>query len=329
MRDLTTIIMALFLVMTLTTESFGQIPDYSFSIEETNGFCYDIYSHNNKEYKVCYGRPTFSKTLFHFSDAERKCFILQSKRFSPTGMNSRILILDIKNNIVQEIDSCYDKNNGINRKDYLATSGDTVYLAYPEKNTIIACLFSKQMTPAFSSSNKSNFLNIIEHHQDINTWCVTKNNKRLAYKRNEEDSITVISEYETVKIPSGFSEVLAWRDENHLFYTKIEVKGMGDFFYDLYEYNIQEKKSNLILEGLLDVYDFYSNLLLYSTSHNKLTVARLNGDGIKVEKQLDLSTQFEWIYSAYIINDDEFIIGGDKDQTDCHYFKCRFSIAKD
>lgn len=322
--------MVLFWATTPTMKSFCQVSNCFFSIEETGGFCYGAYYYNDKEYKVCYGRPNMPKTAFHFADDERKCFILLSKRHSQIGMNNRTLIFDINNNIVQEIDSCFDNNsnNRFNCKEYIATSGDTVYVANTDKKHIRAYLFSKQMMPTISDGKKCGMLKMIAHIQDINTWCVSKSNKRLAYKRNEEDSITVILETETVKIPSGFAEVLAWKDENHLLYTKIKVKGTGDFFYDLFEYNVQEKKSNLVLKDLLDVYDYYNNLLLYSTSHNILTLTRLNGVEPELQKQLDLSTQLEWIYSAYIINDGEVIIGGDKNQTDCHYFKCTFPIPQ-
>lgn len=317
----------LFAVTSPTMKSFGQVANCNISLEKTDGFCYGSYLYNNKKYEVCYGRPSMPKTIFHFANGERKYLLILSKRYSSVGMNNRTLILDINNNIVQEIDSCSDKNSGLNCKKYIATSGDTVYVAHHD-NSIRAYLFSEQMKPTFLNYKKSDMLKKIMPLQDVDTWCVSKSNRKLAYKRDKEDYITIILDTGTINIPSGFAEVIAWRDENCLLYTKIKVKGHGDFFYDLFEYNISSNRSRLILEDLLDVYDYYDNKILYSASNKKLTVAKLNDNDLETKAQYDLSTLMECIYSAYIINDEEFIISGDKDQTDCHYFKCTISKSK-
>ena len=323
-----TIITTIFFGVGYSMMSFGQTTNLLYKLEETDGFCYGTYSNNDKEYKLYYDRPNMSKTLFHFNDSERKYLILFSKRYSPTGMNNRILVFDTRNNIVREIDSCYDNNKKHNCKVYLATSGDTIYAAYPDRSTIEAFLFSENKMSKNPVGQKNEFLKRIASLSDVNSWCVSKNNSKLAYKRDKEDSINIIFKTDSVRIPSGFAEVIAWRDESHLLYVKINVEGMGDFYYDLYEYDIEYKKNHLIFEGLYDVYDYYDNCLLYLTSDNKLTMIRFNGDESEIINQIDLSMQMEWIYCAYIINDMEIIIGGDKRQSDCHYFKCKSSISE-
>ena len=175
--------------------------------------------------------------------------------------------------------------------------------------------------PTVISSNKNSILKKIELYSDESFWCVTNNNERIAYTTNN-DSIIVVSEKETIYINSGFAEIIAWKDDNHLLYAKIIVEGMGDFYYDLYEYDIQTRKNRKIMEHLFNIYDYYDDIMLYSTTANKLSMTKMKGVESIQTIQIDLSSQMEWIYSAYILNTAEIIIGGDRKQSDCHYFKC-------
>lgn len=304
-------------VFETTTLVFGQSANKDISIKETSGFCYGVYSYGGKEYPVCYERPTLEKNAFHFMDENRGCFIVNARRYSPSGMDSRVLAFDTRFNKVREIDSCYYNNC----KEYIATSGDTVYVANHDEGKICAYLLSKDLMPTIISNQKNEMLKKIVALSDIDTWCIYKNHERLAFKKNSEDSITIITEFDTIYIHSGYAEVLAWRDKNHLLYAKISVKGMGDFYYDLYVYDITSKKQHLIFKDLCNIYDYYDGTLLYSISPNKLIMARMKENETYIINQIDLSNQMEWIYSAYMLNKTDIIIGGDANWSDCHFFK--------
>ena len=114
-----------FHVVATTKFCFGQ--NHNYSLREIEGFCYSSYSYNGKDYPVCYGRPNLSKTLFHFNNAERRHIIVLANRYSPSGMDKRTLVLDTRENLVREIDSCPKNDFDFKYKKYFATSGDTIY----------------------------------------------------------------------------------------------------------------------------------------------------------------------------------------------------------
>ena len=300
---------------------FGQECDII--MKETAGFCYGMYRYDNRHYPLCYDRPTLPKIPFHLSSSERKYFIINAKRFS-NGVNyDRVLLFDVEKNCIVEIDSCADyseENNQCNN--YIATLNDTLFMYISEDTSIKAFIVSPQMKPTVASQTMENLFDKLKKVEKTDFWCVSKTKNNLAYCNSRCDSIIIMLMEKNTHIVSDFGEVTGWINDSLLLYSKISVEGYGDFFYDLYEYDISKDKHRLILNHVDNVYDYYDGLLLFSTSHNKLSLARLDDKELLIVNQFDLSKQVDWIYSALIINTGEIIIGCDKHLSDYHYYKC-------
>jgi len=292
-----------------------------YSIQEPNGFCYNEYLYQGQSYSICYHNTSMEKTQFHFHSQDRHFIILHSDRNSSGEYVHRILLYDTRNNAIEEIDSCL-RNNTNNLLHYLGTDGDTLYVCANEGETTSAISCSQPRIPYTVSTKKSATMREVVSLPDIGTWCVSPGLDKIAYADKRTGLISIILLPEEDQYSIGTGEVLAWTDSIHLLYSNILVEGYGDLFYDLLEYDVVKNTTRTIARHLDNVFDYYNGMLVYGRSPNKICMAGFENGILSDLMELDLSNHFSWIYTAYLLNTNELVIGGDRPGFKSFYFKC-------
>lgn len=309
------------IVITLLSWFLAPAQTSHYSIQAPDGFCYNEYSYRGQSYPICYLNTSMDKTQFHFHSQDRNFIILHSERNSSGEYGHRILLYDTRNNAIKEIDSCLrDNTNNLLR--YLGTDGDTLYVCANngKKTSAISCL--QPRTPHTISTKKSAILREVTSLPNIGTWCVSPGLDKIAYADKLSGLISIVLPSGENQSSIGTGEVLAWTDSNHLLYSNILVEGYGDLFYDLLEYNGDEKTSRTIARHLDNVFDYYNGILVYGKSPNKICMAGIENGILSDLIELDLSNHFFWIHTAYLLNTNELVIGGDRHGFESFYYKC-------
>ena len=297
-----------------------------YSLQEPDGYCYNVYSYQGNNYPICYRNTLMEKTQFHFDSPNRRFIILHSEKYSPKNYNKRTLLYDTKLNIVREIDSCaMDSFDGC--LCHLGADGDTLYVSFDKGMAINAInVLSPDSHPSMTMA-KADILKRVASIPYIDTWCVPIEMDKVAYTDRNDEGVFILCNSGTVSISDSHGEVIAWTDSNHLLYSNITVEGYGDFYYDLCEYSVKEDISVPIAKHLDNVFDYSNGVLLYGKNANVLCLAELKDGKLSDILKYDLSTSFTQIYSAYLLNTHEIIIGGDRPGFDTFYYK--YSIETD
>lgn len=309
------------LFLLLHAKLMGQ--NTSYEIQEAEGFCYGTYAYEAQNAPICYQVST-GKTVFPFCNSSRRYFTFYAKRYSPNGYHNRIVVYDTKSNRVYEIDSC-DNTNKYHCPIYLGFEDDTVYVYGKTESDMSAYIFTRDMMSVDIPQAKKSMLLKLKSEQPGQSQCISKPYNRVAYSNG--DSVVVVLTEEEIKTNAYMGQVVGWEDEDHLLYTETTVEGFGDFYYNLYVFDIHTKSSRLIAVHLSDVFDFYNGVLLYSASPNILCMAKIKNGGLSEVCTVDLHKDYRYIYSASILNNNELIIGGDHKSLNMCYVKCL--IGKD
>ena len=70
-----------------------------------------------------------------------------------------------------------------------------------------------------------------------------------------------------------------------------------------------------------NIFDYYDGVLVYEKEPNILCLAELGNGMLSDFIELDLSDSFTHIYSAYMLNRNEMIVGGDRPNFESFYYK--------
>jgi len=322
--DMKEVVLGIIMVLSTFHWAIGQ--NGSYSIQEPDGYCYNVYSYQGHEYPICYRNTWMEKTQFHFNNINRRFIILHSEKYSPENYNQRILLYDTKINQIREIDSC-TKNSSDGFLIYMGTEGDTLYVSDWNDKAINAINLLSPDTHISMTIAKADILKKIASIPYLETWCLPIEVDKVAYTDRNGEGIFILCHQETMSISGGPAEVIAWVDSDHLLYSKIIVEGYGDFYYDLWEYSVREAKSKAISKHLYNVFDYHNGILLYEKTTNMLCLAEVKDGELSDLVKYDLSDYFIRIYSAYLLNPHELIIGGDRLGFDTFYYK--FTINND
>lgn len=315
MKDIVIIVIILFSTCHL---AIGQ--NISYSMQEPVGYCYDIYSYQGQDYPVCYRRTQIQKNQFHFNSPNRHYIMLYSEKYSSKGYNYRTLLYDIQNNSVNEIDSCKTPPLDIFLQ-FLGTDEDTLYVSAYHGASINAINLKSPDIPVTATAEKSNILRKVASIPNIDTWCVPNSMDRVAYADRSSGKISIVGPWKTDCKVTEVGEVITWKDSNTLLYASIIVEGYGDFYYDLWEYSVNENRSKLVAKHLDNIFDYYDGVLVYEKEPNILCLAELGNGMLSDFIELDLSDSFTHIYSAYMLNRNEMIVGGDRPNFESFYYK--------
>lgn len=293
----------------------------TYSMQEPIGYCYNMYSYCGQNYRVCYRETVMGKCQFHFSTANRRFIMLYSKRHSANGYDYRTLLYDTKGNAVCEMDSC--KNNPLS--DYprfLGTDGDRLYVSHCNSYSINDRNVPSSVSIVAVEDVEYGILKIVASLSNIGTWCVSHSKDKLVYSEMHTNKISLVCQQDTVPKVIGVGEVIAWKDDKHLLYTETTVEGYGDLYYNLCEYSVTDNRSRLVAKHLNNVYDYHGGILVYEKAPRIVCLAKLDSGIVSDFVELDFKDFFNYIYSVYILNSAELVIGGDRPNFDSFYYKC-------
>ena len=320
-------IIATILLVTLTNSSLYAQDLTKFLIPE--GYCYGTYSANGEIYPYCYTRPTLSGSFFPFYKANRKYTLFTANRYAPNKKDRKVIVYSSQENRIEAIDSCLSINLRETEISYLGFENDTLYISDADGKNFMAKIYSQGMVPTTISTRKKQVLQLL-YNAERDGYNYAFNEKYdIAYSQHDSNRIVIIRNdpdiKNTIKIPANMGGiVLSWIDNDKILYTDISVEGYGEFYYDLYVYDVVKQQSSLIKSHLMNVFDYREGTVIFESTPRNLCFGRLalgNKNQLIEEKHLDVNSSFSWIYSVYLLDNQNILIVGDGVRSECEYFK--------